>query len=189
MRIAYARVSTPEQSLDLQIDAFDRVGYDLLFEDHGASGSNTDRPGLDAALAALKPGDTLIVWRLDRLARSIFDLADLLRTFKSQGIAFRSINDGMDTDTPFGECMYMVAGAFAHLERSIMIERTREGMAAAKARGAQFGRAPVLDSEQIETALTRIRDGQSVTQIAEQMNVGRSTLYRYLKQYHLSGLR
>ena len=180
MRVAYARVSTLDQSLNLQTDALKKRGYDRLFKDHGVSGVATNRPGLEAAFATLSAGDTLVVWRLDRLARSMYELADFLHTFKSKGIAFESICDGMDTSTAFGECMYMVAGAFAHLERCILIERTREGMAAAKARGAQFGRKPLLDGETFREALYLVRSGMSVSEAAKHIGIGRSTLYRYL---------
>lgn len=181
MRVAYARVSTLDQSLNLQIDALEKRGFDTLFKDHGVSGVAASRPGLEGAFKALNAGDTLVVWRLDRLARSMYELADFLHTFKKNEIAFESICDGMDTSTAFGECMYMVAGAFAHLERCILIERTREGMAAAKARGAVFGRKPALSGEAFREARFLIRKGMSVTDTAHHIGVGRSTLYRYLK--------
>lgn len=181
MRIAYARVSTVDQSLNLQIDALEKRGYDTLFKDHGVSGVAASRPGLEQAFRTLNSGDTLVVWRLDRLARSMYELADFLHTFKQRHIAFESICDGMDTSTAFGECMYMVAGAFAHLERGILIERTREGMAAAKARGAVFGRKPVLNGEALREARFLISDGMSVADAAQHFGIGRSTLYRYLQ--------
>jgi DNA invertase Pin-like site-specific DNA recombinase len=111
----------------------------------------------------------------------MYELADFLHTFKQRGIAFESICDGMDTSTAFGECMYMVAGAFAHLERCILIERTREGMAAAKARGAKFGRKRVLNGEEFREARFLIHSGMSVANVAEHLGIGRSTLYRYLQ--------
>ncbi|MEO1149676.1 MAG: recombinase family protein [Pseudomonadota bacterium] len=181
MRIAYARVSTIDQNLDLQIDALKRAGYDKLFTDHGASGASADRTGLNDALAALNTGDTLLVWRLDRLARSVYDLADLLRDFNQRSIAFESICEGLDTSHYFGECMYLIAGAFAHLERCILIERTKEGMAAAKARGAKFGRKPSLTAENLVMARAQIDSGRSVADTAKDIGVGRSTLYRYLQ--------
>lgn len=186
MRIAYARVSTLDQSLNLQTDALQRRGYDRLFEDHGVSGVAASRPGLEAAFKMLGAGDTLVVWRLDRLARSMYELADYLHTFKQQDIAFESICDGMDTSTAFGECMYMVAGAFAHLERSILIERTREGMAAAKARGVEFGRKRALDGDSLREAMYLIGQGMRVEDAAEHVGVGRSTMYRYVQQIRQS---
>lgn len=182
MRIAYARVSTVDQSLNLQIDALKARGYDRLFKDHGVSGVAASRPGLEAAFKALNAGDTLIVWRLDRLARSMYELADFLHTFKKRNIAFKSICDGMDTSTALGECMYMVAGAFAHLERCILIERTREGMAAAKARGQTFGRKPALNGEEFREAQYLIRQGMSISDTAHHLGIGRSTLYRYVAE-------
>ena len=181
MRIAYARVSTMDQSLDLQIDALEKCGYDKLFTDHGVSGVSPNRPGLEEAFSHLNEGDTLVVWRLDRLARSMYELADFLHTFKQKGVAFESICDGMDTSTALGECLYMMAGVFAHLERCILIERTREGMAAAKARGVKFGRKPALDGETFKEARFLMKEGMSVPKTARHIGVGRSTLYRYLK--------
>ena len=180
MRIAYARVSTLDQSLALQTDALERAGYDRLYTDYGVSGIATKRPGLEDALSELKQGDTLIVWRLDRLARSIYDLADLLRLFSTRGIAFHSLTEGMDTSNYFGECMYIIAGAVAHMERCILIERTREGMAAAKARGANFGRPSIVTDELLQSARTLISSGRSVTHTARDLGISRATLYRHL---------
>lgn len=182
MRIGYARVSTIEQSLALQLDALSAAGCDEVFEDHGISGANLDRPAYGQVMKALKPGDTLVVWRLDRLARSAFDLIDTLQVMKQRGIAFHSICEGMDTASPYGEMIYVISSAFAHLERSLIIERTRAGMAAAKARGVKFGRKPALNGEELREALFLRKQGMSVTAIATHMGVGRSTMYRHLDE-------
>jgi len=180
MRLGYARVSTEDQSLDLQIDALRKAGCAEIYEDHGVSGVAVDRPAFAKIMRALQPGDELVVWRLDRLARSMFDLIDFLRTMRRGEVIFRSLCEGMDTSSPFGEAIYAVASIFAHLERSIIIERTRAGMAAAKARGVTFGRRPVLDSAELREAAYLRSLGMKVPAIAAQIGVGRSTLYRYL---------
>jgi len=180
MRIGYARVSTMDQSIALQRDSLEAAGCDQIFEDHGISGAHPDRPAYAAAMKALKAGDELVVWRLDRLSRSLFDLVDTLHIMKDRGIAFRSICEGMDTASPYGEVIYVMASAFASLERSILIERTRAGMEAAKARGVKFGRRPALNGEGLREALYMRRNGMKVPDIAAQLGVGRSTLYRYM---------
>ena len=180
MRIGYARVSTDDQSLDLQLDALAEAGCDRVFQDLGVSGMEAERDGLGEALQALSPGDTLVVWRLDRLGRSVFDLIDTLHWMQARDVAFFSICDGLNTGSVFGETIYIVASAFAHLERCYIIERTRAGIAAAKARGVQFGRRPVLDGETFREALFLRSEGMSVPDIAAHLGVGRSTLYRYL---------
>ncbi len=180
MRIGYARVSTDDQSLDLQLDALEKAGCDRIFQDHGVSGMVAERIGLSEALLTLKPCDTLVVWRLDRLARSVYDLIDTLHWMRARDIAFASICEGMDTASPFGEAIYIVASAFAHLERSLIVERTRAGIAAAKARGVRFGRRPAMDGETFREALFLKDQGMSVPDVATHIGVGRSTLYRYL---------
>lgn len=182
MRLGYARVSTEDQSLDLQIDALKKAGCAKIFQDHGVSGVSEVRPGFDDIMIALQPGDELVVWRLDRLARSMFDLIDFLHTMRSREIVFRSLCEGMDTSSAFGEAIYAVASVFAHLERSIMIERTRAGMAAAKARGVQFGRRRALTSEKIQK-LNRMRcQGIPMDEIASALCISRSTLFRYTQE-------
>ena len=180
MRIGYARVSTDDQSLDLQLDALVEAGCDRIFKDHGVSGMETERDGLSDALLALSPGDTLVVWRLDRLGRSVFDLIDTLHWMQARDVAFFSICDGLNTGSVFGETIYIVASAFAHLERCYIIERTRAGIAAAKARGVKFGRRPAIDGETFREALFLKSQGMSVPDVATHIGVGRSTMYRYL---------
>ncbi len=180
MRIGYARVSTCDQSLDLQIDALRKAGCEQIFEDRGISGVATDRPGLEKALAALGEGDTLVVWRLDRLARSMRDLTDTITALHAREIGFQSICEHIDVSSAFGEFVLHILSAVAHFERALIVERTRAGMAAAKARGAKFGRKPVLNGEELHEACFLIGSGMSVTATALQLSIGRSTLYRYL---------
>jgi len=179
MRIGYARVSTSEQNIDLQIDALTHAGCERFFEDR-LSGVKNDRPGLSEALAALSKGDTLVVWRLDRLARSMRDLTDTVTALHGRKIGFQSICEHIDISSAYGEFVLHILSAVAHFERSLIIERTKAGMAAAKARGVKFGRTPALKREELIEALLLIRNGQSVTETAYQLGVGRSTLYRHI---------
>ena len=141
--IGYARVSTADQDLQLQLDALKETGCDEIFEDK-ASGARTKRPGLDACVAALKSGDTLIVWRLDRLGRSMPHLVGLVEELLGKGIGFRSLLDGaIDTTTASGELMFHIFSSLAQFERRLIQERTQAGLAAARARGRLGGRRPV----------------------------------------------
>jgi len=178
MLIGYARVSTGDQSLDLQTDALKRAGCARIFTDHGVSGIASDRPGLEDALAALGEGDTLVVWRLDRLARSMRDLTDLVFTLHRCRIAFRSLCEHIDVSSAFGEFVLHVLSAVAHFERALIVERTRAGMEAAKARGVKLGRPRRLDPRTFTDALSLINEGMSVEDAAAHVGVGRSTLYR-----------
>ncbi len=180
MRIGYARVSTEEQNLDLQIDALTHAGCDQILTDPGVSGIAAHRPGLSEALALLRPGDTLIVWRLDRLARSVNELTDIINALHRRGIGFQSLCEYVDVSSAFGELILHVMSAIVHFERALIIERTRAGMAAAKARGARFGRKPALNGEELREAMFLIDQGMSVSATARQFGIGRSTLYRYI---------
>jgi DNA invertase Pin-like site-specific DNA recombinase len=148
MLIGYARVSTIDQNLDLQLDALNRAGCTRIFQDEGISGAKANRPGLDETLKALKRGDHLIVWKLDRLGRSLRHLIDLINSFEQSGIGFTSLSDGIDTTTPIGKLFFHLSGAFAEYETNINSERTKAGMAAAKARGVKMGRPRKLTPEQ-----------------------------------------
>jgi DNA invertase Pin-like site-specific DNA recombinase len=183
MQIGYARVSTSDQSLDLQIDALKRAGCERIFEDHGVSGVQAERPGLGQVFAQLGKGDTLIVWRLDRLARSMRDLVDMVTVLHQRGIVFRSLSEHIDIGSAFGEFALHVLGAAAHFERALIIERTRAGIAAAQERGVKFGRKPALNGEEFHEALFLIDGGLCVEKTARQLGIGRSTLYRYLADH------
>jgi len=179
MRIGYARVSTTDQNIDLQLDALRKAGCERIFEDQ-ASGLKSDRDGYAEVMKALKPDDTLVVWRLDRLARSMRDLTDTITVLHNRGIGFHSICEHIDISSAYGEFVLHILSAVAHFERALIVERTRAGMAAAKARGVKFGRAPALNGEELLEALYLIGKGQSVSKTAKQLTIGRSTLYRYL---------
>ena len=182
MRIGYARVSTEEQSPDLQIDALTKAGCDQIFKDHGISGVAPKRPGLEQALAALQPGDTLVVWRLDRLARSMQDLLGTVQALHEREVGFQSICEHIDISSAFGELILHVLSAVVHFERRLIVERTRAGMRAAKARGVKFGRKRLIDERTLTKATLLLRSGVSVPNIATGLGVSRSTLYRSLRR-------
>lgn len=182
--IGYARVSTSEQDVQLQLDALRKAGCDKanLFVDK-ASGARSERPGLEACIAALHPGDTLLVWRLDRLGRSMPHLVSLVEGLLGKKIGFRSLCDGaIDTTTASGELMFNIFSALAQFERRLIQERTRAGLSAARARGRKGGRRPISpDDPRVKTAKRMHKDhGMSINQICETLKISRSTFYRYL---------
>lgn len=149
MLIGYARVSTIDQHLDLQLDALHRAGCEKVYHDEGVSGAKAKRPGLDKALERLNKGDVLVVWKLDRLGRSMRHLIELTTMFEAEGIGFRSLSDAIDTSTASGKLFFHVTGAFAEFETNLISERTKAGMAAAKARGVKMGRPKKRTAAQI----------------------------------------
>lgn len=182
MNIAYARISTPDQSLQLQTDAL--TGYDRLFTDV-ASGAKTERPGLDKMLEMLRPGDTVVVWRLDRLGRNLRHLLELIDRFERDGVHFRSLTEGIDTSTPAGKMVFQIFGAVAEFERNLIRERTMAGISSARARGKSGGRpkglsAKAQDKARIAQSLY-VEQKVSISAIAEHLNIAKSTLYRYLR--------
>lgn len=178
-RIGYARVSTEDQNLALQIDALERAHCDQIFTDQ-ASGADASRKGYRDALSSLKPGDTLVVWRLDRLARSMRELVDVIEWLHEREIGFQSICEYISLDSAFGELILHLLSAIAHFERRLIQERTNAGIQAAKERGVKFGRKPCLNRDMLDQARSLIQDGLSISQAARQIGVGKSTLYRYL---------
>lgn len=182
MKIGYARVSTEEQNLDLQHGALNAAGCEKLFEDHGISGSATDRPGLSAALSALSEGDTLIVWKLDRLGRSLSHLVGLLDDLGKRGIGFISLTENIDTTTAGGRLVFHMMAALSEFERSLIVERTKAGMAAARRRGKLPGRPRKLTPERLAHARALLADGKHTKRAAAQLiGVDESTLRRALK--------
>lgn len=181
MLIGYARVSTIDQNLDLQLDALKNVGCEKLFEDK-INGSKLNRPGLSKALEDLRRGDTLVVWKLDRLGRSLRNLIELINELHEKDVMFRSIQDGIDTSNSIGQFFFHITGAFAELERNLIKERTKAGLNAARARGRKGGRKPSLNNKQIQMML-EIYNAQStpIVEICEQFKISRKTFYRYIE--------
>lgn len=178
MLIGYARVSTTDQNPALQLDALLGAGCQRIFTDEGVSGGAKKRPQLDQALATLKPSDVLIVWKLDRLGRSLSHLIELTSDLGQRGIGFRSLSEAIDTTNAQGKLLFHLLGALAEFERSLIAERTRAGLTAAKRRGAKLGRKPKLTPEQIEHAKKLIDAGESPSRVAKTIGVSPATLYR-----------
>lgn len=179
MKIGYARVSTDDQNPDLQLTALKQAGCGKIFTDK-ATGANVKRPELEKCLQALKAGDTLTVWKLDRLGRSLRDLITMLDDLKGQGVAFQSLTEAIDTETPTGRAMWQMIGILAELERSLIQERTKAGRAVAMARGVKMGRKPRLSAQQKAHARKLIEQGERVDTVAKSLTVSRRTLYRAL---------
>lgn len=177
MKIGYARVSTDDQNPDLQLDALKAAGCERIFTDK-ASGANPKRSELAKCLKALGSGDTLIVWKLDRLGRSLHQLIGLLDDLKAKGAAFYSLTEAIDTATPTGRAMFQMIGILAELERSLIQERTRAGRAAAISRGVKMGRKTKLSPQQIDHARKLIEQGEHHDTVAKSLGVSRRTLYR-----------
>lgn len=177
-RIGYARVSTVDQHLDLQRNALRLAGCDRIFEDHGVSGSHQQRDGLSAMLKALRRGDVLIVWRLDRLGRSIVHLIALVETLKRRGIGFISLTESIDTSSAGGQLIFHILAALAEFEKSLIRERTIAGIAAARARGKHPGRRPSLTESQCEEIRASLSSGASVRDVAAAYKVHPRTILR-----------
>lgn len=181
MHIGYARVSTEEQNPASQLDALRKADCIRIFVDEGISGVTTSRPALDQALAALRPGDVLVVWKLDRLGRSLSHLIEITGRLAAQGIGFRSLSEAIDTTTASGRLLFHIMGALAEFERALISERTRAGMAAAKARGARVGRPLKLDASALNEARLILEKGQaSAADLAQSYGVSLLTLQRGL---------
>jgi DNA invertase Pin-like site-specific DNA recombinase len=180
VRIGYARVSTEDQSLDLQLDALRAAGCKRIYREK-IGGSAKRRDELEQAIKALKPGDTLTVWRLDRLGRSLADLIGLMSRIHEGGCEFQSLTEAIDTGTAGGKLIFHIMGALAEFERRLIAERTKAGLAAAKARGVRLGQPPKLSREQMASADALLASGGRAEDIAGSFGVGRSTLYRSLR--------
>src|SRR6266567_4579182 len=179
--LGYARVSTIDQHPELQRDALERAGCYRTWTDHGVSGKLASRPELDKVLDQLRPGDTLVVWKLDRLGRSLRHLIDTVNALKERGIGFRSLTEGIDTTTPAGRLVFHIFGALAEFERDLLRERTQAGLAAAAARGRRGGRPRSMTALKLRTARElRETSGLTLDEIAETVGVSRRTLSRYL---------
>ena len=184
MQIGYARVSTREQSFDLQVDALRKAGCEKVLHEV-VSGANAERPVLDALLADLRPGDVLVIWKLDRLGRSLRHLVELAGTLMERDVGLRSLNDPIDTTTPQGRLAFNLFASLAEFERDLIRERTQAGLTAARARGRLGGRPKGLPPEAERTACaaeTLYREQRlSVREIADELGIAKSTLYAYLR--------
>jgi DNA invertase Pin-like site-specific DNA recombinase len=183
MNIGYARVSTDDQQLHLQLDALATAGCTQIFHDEGISGAQVKRPGLDAALAVLTAGDVLVVWRLDRLGRSMSHLVSVVHTLGLRGVGFQSLREAINTTTAGGKLVFHIMGALAEFERALIAERSQAGMQAAKLRGQHLGRPRKLTWEQVAHAARMVREGtETVSGMASLYGVDRVTLHRALKR-------
>ena len=187
MQIGYARVSTDEQNLALQLDALARAGCERIFHDQGISGIALARPALSEALAALRPGDVLVTWKLDRLGRRLSHLIEIIARLDAQDIGFASLSEAIDTTTASGRLLFHVMGALAEFERALISERTRAGMAAARARGVPIGRPPKLAIVDVVQASPELAAGTATrTKLADVLGVSPLTLDRALKRLDLA---
>jgi DNA invertase Pin-like site-specific DNA recombinase len=181
MKYGYARVSTDEQDPAMQLEALKKAGCEKVFTDHGISGAAIKRPALARCLKALEHGDTLTVWKLDRLGRSVRDLLNTLHDLQGRGVRFQSLTDAIDTETPTGRAMLHMVALLAELERGLITERTQAGIKAAQGRGVKFGRKAALSPEQVQHAAEQIATGKRAQDVADLLGVHVATLYRALK--------
>lgn len=185
MKFGYARVSTKDQNIGMQVDALVDAGVERenIFTDEGVSGKRSSRPGLDAMLGKLREGDEVVVWRLDRLGRSMIHVAQLGENFKNRGVGFKSISDGVDTSSSTGRLLFNLLVGIAEYEREMIIERTTAGLASARAQGKTGGRKKVMTPELARTIDSLVKGGHKATEIASTLKVSRATAYRYLSEY------
>ncbi len=184
MKIGYARVSTKEQSLNLQKDALEKVGCETIFSEH-ISGAKSDRPQLQEMIKHLRKGDVVVVWKLDRLGRSLRDLVNLISKFQDAGVEFQSLQDNIDTTTPAGKLAFHMFAALAEFERDIISSRTKAGLEAARARGRKGGRPKGLskkaqDKARLAESLYKEKE-RSIAEICNHLHISKPTLYRYLR--------
>lgn len=179
MKVGYARVSTDDQSIALQLDALKRAGCECIFEDEGISGLAVSRPALNRALCTLQRGDTLVTWKLDRLGRSLAHLISLISDLERRGIAFHSLSEAIDTSTAGGRLIFHVMGALAEFERTLISERTKAGIAAARVRGTVVGRPPKLSADEVRAAYALFASGRNrLDELADRYEVSTMTLSR-----------
>ncbi|HDR9511026.1 DNA resolvase [Burkholderia cepacia] len=183
MRIGYARVSTDEQNLQLQMDALHTAGCERIYTDQGISGADFCRPGLDTALERLEPGDTLVVWRLDRLGRSLGKLVDLITFLGNRKVDFVSLMEAINTRSSGGVLIFHMMAAMAEFERTLISERTRAGLAAARARGKALGRKRALSPDQCKQAIQMIRMQHPLFEVAARFKVHPRTVRRMLREH------
>ena len=179
MLIGYARVSTQDQNLNLQIEALTKAGCEKVFEDK-VSGTRAERPGLTKALELMRTGDTLVVWKLDRLGRSVKHLVDLVAGLQKQGVQFKSLTDAIDTGTPSGRFFFHVMASLAEMERELTIERTRAGLEIARQLGRKGGRKRLMTDSKILSAKKLLSNGVPPQDVAKDLGVSVPTLYRWI---------
>ena len=179
LALGYARVSTDDQNLTLQLDALKKGGCTRVFTDT-VGGARLVRPGLAETLSHLRAGDTLVVWKLDRLGRSVKGLVDLVNTLEARGVHFRSLTDGIDTTTPAGRFFFHIMASLAQMERELIVERTRAGLAAARKLGRIGGRKRQMTDSKIKAARRLLTGGTPPRDVAENLGVSVPTLYRWL---------
>jgi DNA invertase Pin-like site-specific DNA recombinase len=181
MLIGYARISTHDQTLTLQLDALEKAGCEKIFTDK-VSGTKEERKGLTEALSHLREGDTLVVWRLDRLGRSLRHLIDTITELHARGVGFKSLTENIDTTTSGGKLVFHIFGALAEFEREIIRERTQAGLAAARSRGKIGGRPKALTPKEVQMLNSMASDKSlTVADICNTLGIGRTTFYRYVK--------
>ncbi|MBK6770517.1 MAG: recombinase family protein [Ardenticatenales bacterium] len=182
MLIGYARVSTEDQNLDLQVDALTKAGCDRIFEDR-LSGAVAQRPGLAEAIAFAREGDTLVVWRLDRLGRSLKNLIEVVGSLEDRGIGLKSLQEAIDTSSSSGRLVFQIFGALAEFERNLIRERTMAGLAAARARGKQGGRPMKLDEAKVKLLYDLYDERKRpIAEICRLVGIAKPTLYEYLRR-------
>lgn len=182
MLIGYARVSTDDQNLNLQRDALQHAKCERIYEDQ-LSGAKSERPGLKEAIKDLRSGDTLVVWRLDRLSRSLKDLIEMISSLESKNIALKSLHESIDTSSSSGKLIFHIFGALAEFERNLIRERTNAGLQAARARGRKGGRPKSLSNDKQALAVKLYNEKQhAIDQICEMMGISKPTLYKYIEQ-------
>lgn len=179
--IGYYRVSTKDQNPQLQIDALEKYGCDRIFGDVGISGMKASRPEFDKALDYMRAGDVLVIWKLDRLGRSTLNLLTLIQDFEQRGIELVSLTDNINTKTPLGKAIFTISASFAQLERDQIAERTKAGLAAARAQGRVGGRKASLGRREHRMVFTLFQGGTAISEIAEQFGVSASTVKRSLR--------
>lgn len=182
MKIGYARVSTADQTLDLQRDALNKAGCDTVIEDE-ASGASAHRPGLEKVREKLRNGDTLVVWRLDRLGRSLKDLIGWISYLDRKGVDLTSLHEAIDTRTSTGKLTFHIFGALAEFERTLIRDRTEAGLAAARARGRNGGRPKALNKDKRQLAVQLYKEGETpIAKICSMMQISKPTLYAYVRE-------
>lgn len=188
MIVGYARVSTQDQNLELQLDALEKAGCEQTFQEK-ITGKNKERPELETCMKMLREGDVLVVWKLDRLARSLKDLIEIVSELESRGVGFKSLTESIDTTSPGGKLIFHIFGALSEFEHSLIRERTLEGLKAARARGRKGGRKPAMNRSDVQKAAAMLKDPLiTKTEVAKHFGVSRLTLNKSLNREGYDGL-